>query len=106
MRAAGQSKQSIFSRVSERPTDQFRLAWTDLDGREWILPEWTTVSEGAATIVTGMIDPTIENFNGSFLHNNAVADEELTTFINNVENWDKLWALSEKLIGESFSLTS
>ncbi|KAJ2975725.1 hypothetical protein NQ176_g5363 [Zarea fungicola] len=89
--------------------DDMRAAgqtWTDLDGREWILPEWTTVSEGAATIVTGMIDPTIENFNGSFLHNNAVADEELTTFINNVENWDKLWALSEKLIGESFSLTS
>lgn len=92
----------ILSRVSERPTDPPFLAWSDSDGKEWKLPDWTTVSEGAATIITGMIDPTIENSNGSFLHNNAVADEELTTYIDNVENWDKLWELSEKLIGESF----
>lgn len=32
----------------------------DLDGKSFELPPWTTKSEGAATIITGMIDPRIQ----------------------------------------------
>ncbi|KAL1967730.1 hypothetical protein VTN77DRAFT_2987 [Rasamsonia byssochlamydoides] len=77
---------------------------TDLDGRQYYLPPWTSRSEGAATIVTGMIDPTIEDSNGAFLHNNAVADEELHSHILNRDNWTRLWRLSEQFIGEEFTL--
>lgn len=31
----------------------------DLDGRPYPIPPWTSKSEGAATIITGMVDPTI-----------------------------------------------
>ncbi|GJN78739.1 hypothetical protein PLIIFM63780_002248 [Purpureocillium lilacinum] len=74
----------------------------DVDGKEYQLPPWTSTSEGAATIITGMIDPTIETSTGSFLHNNAVADEELHSHVIDQSNWEKLWNLSENLIGEKF----
>lgn len=72
----------------------------DADGNEWQAPPWTSASEGAATIITGMVDPTIDSFNGSYLHNNAVADEELHSHIVDEANWDKLWELSESLIAK------
>lgn len=31
----------------------------DMDGKPIEIPPWTTTSEGAATVITGMIDPTI-----------------------------------------------
>ncbi|KAF4172046.1 hypothetical protein CNMCM8694_008177 [Aspergillus lentulus] len=65
----------------------------DLDGRPIEMPPWTTKSEGAATIITGMIDPTIQGHNGAFLHNNAVAEDELNSHILNHDNQVKLWEL-------------
>lgn len=62
------------------------------------------MSEGAATVITGMIDPTIQEHNGAFLHNNAVADEELHSHIMDQNNWAKLWELSEQMIHESFAV--
>lgn len=32
---------------------------TDVDGTKYDIPPWTSRSEGAATMITGMIDPTI-----------------------------------------------
>jgi hypothetical protein len=51
-----------------------------------------------------MIDPTIETSNGSFLHNNAVADEELHSHVVAQSNWARLWGLSENLIGGKFTI--
>ncbi|KAL6858561.1 NAD(P)-binding protein [Trichoderma novae-zelandiae] len=75
----------------------------DYDGRPYHMPPFTGASEGASTLITAMIDPTIEDASGAFLSRNAVADEQLTSWILNRENWIKLWELSEKLIGEPFS---
>jgi hypothetical protein len=68
------------------------------------MPPWTSTSEGAATIVTGMLDPTIEATNGAFLHNNALADEELHSHVVGQSNWTRLWDMSENLIGEHFTI--
>ncbi|RHZ65516.1 uncharacterized protein CDV56_108503 [Aspergillus thermomutatus] len=76
----------------------------DPDGKPIELPPWTTKSEGAATIITGMIDPTIRGHNGAFLHNNAVADDELHSHILNQDNQAKLWQLSEQIIHEAFAV--
>ncbi|UKZ62706.1 uncharacterized protein TrAtP1_003940 [Trichoderma atroviride] len=76
----------------------------DLDGRSIALPPFTGASEGAATLITAMVDPTIEGSNGAYLHHNAVADDEITSHVLNREHWTKLWALSEKLIGEPFNV--
>jgi hypothetical protein len=97
----------------------------DMDGKPIEIPPWTTTSEGAATVITGMIDPTIAGnhktypgrncrvfllliihaeYNGSYLNQNAVSDHELHTHINDEGNWTKLWELSESLTKEKFSL--
>ncbi|KAJ6091784.1 hypothetical protein N7467_003753 [Penicillium canescens] len=76
----------------------------DLDGNSFEIPPWTTTSEGAATVITGMIDPTIAEYAGSFLNQNAVADNELHSHITDEGNWKRLWDLSEKLTQEKFTL--
>ncbi|KAL7942365.1 NAD(P)-binding protein [Trichoderma barbatum] len=76
----------------------------DLDGRPYKMPDFTGASEGAATLITAMVDPTIEDANGAYLHSNAVANEELTSHILNRDNWIKLWEVSEQLIGEPFTI--
>ncbi|KAJ5135724.1 uncharacterized protein N7515_005002 [Penicillium bovifimosum] len=77
---------------------------SDLDGKPYPFPPWTSTSEGAATVITGMVDPTIAEYCGSYLNQNAVADHELHTHINDKDNWARLWELSERLTGEKFSL--
>jgi hydroxymethylpyrimidine pyrophosphatase-like HAD family hydrolase len=47
-------------------------------------------------------DNSFIEYNGAFLHDNAVADDELHSHILDKENWAKLWELSEKLMGEPF----
>ncbi|KGO67781.1 Short-chain dehydrogenase/reductase SDR [Penicillium italicum] len=79
-------------------------AMIDMDGKSIAIPPWTTTSEGAATVITGMIDPTIAEYNGSYLSQNAVSDHELHTHINDEDNWTKLWELSESLTQNKFSL--
>ncbi|CAG8887031.1 unnamed protein product [Penicillium egyptiacum] len=79
-------------------------AMVDMDGKPIEIPPWTTTSEGAATVITGMVDPTIAEYNGSYLSQNAVSDHELHTHINDEGNWTKLWELSESLTQERFPL--
>ncbi|KAH0527706.1 hypothetical protein TsFJ059_002661 [Trichoderma semiorbis] len=76
----------------------------DLDGRPYNMPNFTGTSEGASTLITAMVDPTIEEAHGAFLHQNAPAEDHLTSHILNRDNWTKLWELSEKLIGEPFTI--
>lgn len=93
----------------------------DLDGNTFDIPPWTGTSEGAATVITAMIDPTITSelfswnpsntqltFNsdssGSYLNQNAVSDHELHTHLTNTTNWTKLWDLSENMTSETFSV--
>ncbi|GFF95199.1 retinol dehydrogenase 14 [Aspergillus udagawae] len=76
----------------------------DLDGRPIEIPPFTSKTEGAATIITGMIDPTIQGHNGAFLHNNAVANDELNSHTRNHDNQAKLWKLSEQMTHETFAV--
>mgnify|MGYP006876449616 CR=1 FL=1 len=39
----------------------------DMDGKPMEIPPWTTTSEGAATVITGMIDPTIAGNQKTYL---------------------------------------
>lgn len=84
--------------------NSFETALRDLDGRSIALPPFTGASEGASTLITAMIDPTIEDSNGAYLHHNAVAEDEVTSHVLNRDHWTRLWALSEKLIGEPFNV--
>ncbi|KAJ6036396.1 hypothetical protein N7540_000675 [Penicillium herquei] len=76
----------------------------DVDGRPWQPQQRSTRSEGASTMITGMIDTTISDHNGAYLKQNALADDELHRHVLNEDNWTRLWELSEELIQEQFSI--
>ncbi|KAJ5946355.1 hypothetical protein N7454_003194 [Penicillium verhagenii] len=72
--------------------------YIDVDGTPWQSQPRATTSEGAATIITGMIDPTIAGQNGAYLSQNALADDELHSQVLDEKNWSRLWDLSEHLV--------
>lgn len=104
LRKSGERKFFVLKTSLFCADNSFETALRDLDGRPIALPPFTGASEGAATLITAMVDPTIEESNGAYLHHNAVADDEVTSHVLNRDHWTKLWALSEKLIGEPFNV--
>ncbi|KAG7009751.1 patulin synthase [Physcia stellaris] len=68
------------------------------------LPPQTTktLGQGAATIVIGALDPSFRNSSPSLLVENQVA--EAAPYATDEANAEKLWALSEKLVGQKFDI--
>ncbi|KAJ5379120.1 Short-chain dehydrogenase/reductase SDR [Penicillium cosmopolitanum] len=74
----------------------------DLDGTKFDFPPWTGRSEGAASIITGMIDPTIADSSGAYISQNIVANDDLHSHIRDENNWTRLWEISEGFVGEKY----
>ncbi|KUJ20989.1 NAD(P)-binding protein [Mollisia scopiformis] len=62
-----------------------------------------TLQEGSSTPLVAALDPTIESQSGGFLQDCVVIPIE-GEHAKGQENIDKLWALSEKLVGQKFEL--
>jgi hypothetical protein len=62
---------------------------------------WKTLDECAGTHVVAAFDPRLEDFNGAYLEDGNLGEVEPTA--KEPEDAEKLWKLSEKLVGESFS---
>jgi hypothetical protein len=77
----------------------------DADGNKFDMQPWATQSEGAATIITGMIDSTISvvDYNGSFLSQNAVANDHMHSHVRDERNITRLWEISEEMIQEKYT---
>ncbi|KAJ5894027.1 hypothetical protein N7495_005718 [Penicillium taxi] len=76
----------------------------DVDGKLYEGPPWTSPSEGAANIITGMLDPTISDQSGAYIEQNAIADSVLPKQSLDENNWTRLWELSENFIQEKYSI--
>ncbi|CEJ58865.1 hypothetical protein PMG11_07511 [Penicillium brasilianum] len=77
----------------------------DADGNKFDMQPWATRSEGAANMITGMIDTTISvDYNGSFLSQNAVANDHMHSHVRNEQNITRLWDISEEMIGEKYDI--
>ena len=61
-----------------------------------------SLSRGSTTTLFGALDPEIAAQSGSFLSDGAVWQKALRPHAVGKENQDKLWALSEKLVGQKF----
>ncbi|KAF3384903.1 Retinol dehydrogenase 11 [Penicillium rolfsii] len=96
------------------PPDFFEIAkqWekpgslVDADGNKFDMQPWATQSEGAANIITGMIDSTISvvDYNGSFLCQNTVANDHMHSHVRDEQNITRLWEMSEEMIQEKYTL--
>lgn len=73
------------------------------DGGKLLVPS-KTHSQGAATTLLAALDPTIATKNGAYLADCSVDHESpLAEHAQGVSNAERLWELSERLVGQKFS---
>jgi len=77
-----------------------RAAKRAADGHGAGLPEFKTLEQGAATSVFAAVSPSLEGVGGRYLDNADFG--EPAAWATNPEAAERLWTLSESLVGESF----
>ncbi|KAJ7460301.1 hypothetical protein FB451DRAFT_1371758 [Mycena latifolia] len=65
--------------------------------------EWKTIPQGAATTVAAAFDPRLNDKPGAYLDNSTVANEVVASHSSDPANASRLWELTEKIIGETFT---
>ncbi|KAL2043696.1 hypothetical protein ABVK25_012524 [Lepraria finkii] len=79
--------------------------WFDADGKlklDDASVGWKTVEEGSATTVAAAFDPDIKGSNGSYLVHCNIAPEEAAEYALDEGAAERLWKLSEEIVGEKF----
>ena len=88
------------------PTKEKQAAgWFDAEGKlklDDASMGWKTVEEGSATTVAAAFDPDIKGSNGSYLVHCKVAPEEAAEYALDEGAAERLWKLSEEIVGEKF----
>ena len=62
-----------------------------------------SLNECAATHVVAAFDTRLDDYNGAYLDNGNLAPQEVQPTAKNPEDAEKLWKLSEKLVGEEIA---
>ncbi|KAJ7851075.1 NAD-P-binding protein [Mycena olivaceomarginata] len=75
----------------------------DQDGRPNVAHAWKTIPQGASTTVTAAFDPRLNDKPGAYLDDCVVANEKIAPHSSDPANAEKLWDLTEKIIGEKFT---
>ncbi|KAL1610588.1 hypothetical protein SLS60_002258 [Paraconiothyrium brasiliense] len=65
------------------------------------MPKEKTLEQGSATTIAAALDPELDGASGAFLDDCHTA--EALVYASSEENAEKLWTLSEKIVGEKFS---
>ncbi|KAJ7183600.1 hypothetical protein C8R46DRAFT_517176 [Mycena filopes] len=65
--------------------------------------DWKSIAQGAATTVTASFDPRISDKAGAYLDDSTVANESVAAHSSDPANAARLWTVTEKIIGETFS---
>ncbi|KAJ7626595.1 hypothetical protein DFH06DRAFT_1443520 [Mycena polygramma] len=63
---------------------------------------WKTLGQGAATTMIAALDPTLDDKPGAYLVDCVVANGAVAPHSSDPANAEKLWSLTENIIGESF----
>nr|GAT61180.1 predicted protein [Mycena chlorophos] len=63
---------------------------------------WKTIGQGAATSVVAAFDPRLDDKSGAYLVDCVEANEQRPAVCSDLANADKLWKLTEEVIGEEF----
>ncbi|KAE8451268.1 hypothetical protein EG329_004433 [Mollisiaceae sp. DMI_Dod_QoI] len=84
-------------------TAALKIATETSGGKTTELEQPKTLQEGCSTVLVAALDPSIEGQSGGFLQDCVVRPVE-KEHAKGQENINKLWALSEKLVGQKFDL--
>ncbi|KAI2631792.1 putative short-chain dehydrogenase [Xylaria nigripes] len=81
----------------------YRLAVERGNGKE---PQQPIINlrQAAATPVLSLLDPSFRATQGAYLEECEICDKKLADYAKSEANAEKLWELSEELVGEKFSL--
>ncbi|KAJ6584405.1 hypothetical protein B0H19DRAFT_1249380 [Mycena capillaripes] len=90
-------------RKEETVPEMQKLGILDADGKpvSGKVP-FKTLAQGAATTVAAAFDPGLNDKPGAYLSDCVVTNEALASHSSDPSNADKLWTLTEKIIGEAF----
>lgn len=69
-------------------------------GREFKREPQKTLNQGCSTTLIAALDPSLEGVSGAYLVNGDVAEFQPEN--TSEKDQDRLWELSEKLVGEKF----
>ncbi|KAJ7506092.1 hypothetical protein B0H11DRAFT_2220018 [Mycena galericulata] len=72
------------------------------DGLPNAVVPWKTIPQGAATTVAAAFDPSLNDKPGAYLDDCIAANELIAPPCSDPANAEKLWTLTEEMIGESF----
>ncbi|KAF7367516.1 Short-chain dehydrogenase/reductase family protein [Mycena sanguinolenta] len=64
---------------------------------------WKTIAQGAATTVAASFDPRISDKPGSYLDDSQIANEAVAAHSSDPASAERLWTLTEEIIGEEFT---
>ncbi|CAM0135428.1 hypothetical protein VKS41_005065 [Umbelopsis sp. WA50703] len=95
----GLSRHNSFEEGPRKPVLD---AW----GKEVAIPvdKWKTLNQGVATHIVAAFDPDIKDESGSYLEDSKIANDHVKPHADNEADAEKLWTLSEELVGQKFSL--
>ncbi|KAJ7681873.1 hypothetical protein DFH06DRAFT_283370 [Mycena polygramma] len=65
--------------------------------------DWKTIPQGAATTVAAAFDPRLNDVPGAYLNDSAAANMEVSEYCADPANAEKLWEVTEEIIGEKFA---
>ncbi|KAJ6471746.1 NAD-P-binding protein [Mycena vitilis] len=78
------------------------LGVLDADGKPNKTAKFKTIPQGAATTVVAAFDPSLNETPGAYLNDCVVANELVAAHSSDPANAEKLWTLTEEIIGEPF----
>ncbi|CAN9169869.1 unnamed protein product [Alternaria alternata] len=81
--------------------DSWPIVMKMFEQKKMEMPKEKTLEQGAATSVAAALDPRLDNYPGAFLDDCQVA--KVLDYASSEDNAESLWALSEKIVGETFS---
>ncbi|KAJ7757635.1 hypothetical protein B0H16DRAFT_1537292 [Mycena metata] len=64
---------------------------------------WKTIPEGAATTTIAAFDPALDSVPGAYLDDSVVANEKVAPHSSDPATAAKLWTVTEKIVGETFT---
>ncbi|KAJ7835100.1 hypothetical protein B0H14DRAFT_2797137 [Mycena olivaceomarginata] len=94
-----------FGENDETRAELLRLGIITADGTptSGVTFDWKTPPQGAATIIAAGFDPALTATPGGYLADSVVKDQRVAPHCNDLAMAEKLWELSERLVGVTYA---
>ncbi|CEJ62596.1 hypothetical protein PMG11_11093 [Penicillium brasilianum] len=86
--------------LSEVDQEAWPIVGALFESKKLEMPKEKTIGQGCATTLAAALDPALDDHSGSFL--NDCNPENVLDYASDIVNADKLWCLSEAIVGEEF----